>query len=1222
MHDPELGGEPLMEHDELTDHLTLELPSGFRFTDDQSDVMYAFHEGSGRVAVGSGAGTGKTTTLTRVVAETVTRMAEPTPGDLNANPFDEILVTTFTRDAAGQLKTKIKQILREHEANGGAEFDPDLWRWLETDSTISTIDSFVGDLLREIATEVYVAPDFEVRDKIETEEVLQEVIRELQDDEDYAEALTLLDDVLENTTPRQYLFDIQQKLREFCYEFPDSNASPGTTIFADQMRDELHHGREPPFDEADIRDIVSHVIGIPQTEIDGGTAETRDAIEQDYRHNVAFAEALDDLLDGFEAEYDQLTRNSGQLSYQDIVYIVWEYLEQEDSREFRRGLSNRFTKVFIDEFQDTSYAQCRILRHLITNDDNGGDVLVIGDVKQSIYGWRSADPEIFARILEHAETASQEPDEYLGVTGWTQANLVTNFRSHPHLVRAGNHLFDRVFRDGGLGGIGNFPISSQALRPHRPPTNDDDAHLHILPLGDTNAEGWRTRDPIRTAGTIRTMVDDDSYSIGDGDKERPVKAGDVTLLFRRGTYMRQFRDALDEYGLDNSIVAERGLFKSDEVGFVVDVLDWFANPHSKDSLLRILRSPVTALSDRTLRYLARFDWNLPQALEEWPDSELSASDFDRLTGLVDLRSDLRWDREGSKAKLVQKIIQHTGLETILLTGDDAMQKYGNLWVLVEQVRDWEDEELLPYREFVDRLLRYRQMARSNDETFEVAQIADASADQTVKLRTVHSAKGLEFGVVVLPDLLAGPGGRVQGRDQLYYRDPTNGDYRAAVRPRASGDPIGFNDGSGGTWIRSDYRCTLWLAPDRNSNTGEFRYQHPFNPAVENDFAEFWRLLYVAFTRAEDHLVLPLGDSITHHHHWSSWAYPLLNVFREGDEWTVPNDGKPDEFSLDHSSMHQDDDPPDSIPLGIGLIDRADPIDTEPLGLPPLTSTPDAEEPGSNNLPDEPEQQPFTPRELNPSTLHDLIACPRRYQYRALEEISEARGESPPGSNAPSGYSPSYWGTLTHNALEALHRDKRASESGEEETALTKFLEQHPEISDELQAVVDQYQETPIWDTVQDANTVLPEYELSAIHPAKPHAHLSGFVDLLVQTADGWEVIDFKTGTPPATGSYLANQYRWQLATYAWLLNEEYDIEASKLAIYYVQSGKSHEVSPNWSEFSAHLRKLPDRLFVESEEGLPTRPDPDPANNSADDLDLDTRCGSCPFTSICSAWINK
>ena len=125
-----------------------------------------------------------------------------------------------------------------------------------------------------------------------------------------------------------------------------------------------------------------------------------------------------------------------------------------------------------------------------------------------------------------------------------------------------------------------------------------------------------------------------------------------------------------------------------------------------------------------------------------------------------------------------------------------------------------------------------------------------------------------------------------------------------------------------------------------------------------------------------------------------------------------------------------------------------------------------------------------------------------------------------------------------------------------------------------------------------------------------------------ETADGWAIIDFKTGTPPAADSYLANQYRWQLATYAWLLDEEYDIKASKLHIYYVQSGKSREVSPNWDEFSGYLRDLPNRLLVESKEGLPTRPDPDPVHNNAEELDLETRYGSCPFTSICPEWTDE
>ena len=619
-----------MDHDELVEYLELELDPDFEFTDDQADVMFAFQETTGRVCVGSGAGTGKTTTLTRVVAESVARMVTPEPDRIDTNPFDEILVTTFTRDAAGQLKTKIKQLLRTHEQESASSIDPALWRWLETDNNIATIDSFIGELLREIAPEVRVAPGFDIRDEIETQEILRDVIRTLEEEDEYAEALETLEDVLGDEPPRDFLFNIHQKLREACHRFADPDADPGTTVFTDQMRDELHNGREPPFSDADIRNIVSNVTGIPESNIDvPPDEETRQRMGDDYRYSVAFVQAVDDLIDAFEAEYDAITRETGQLSHQDIVYIVWQYLEDGTSQELRVSLANRFSKIFIDEFQDTSYAQCQILRHLIDNKKDGADVLIIGDIKQSIYEWRSADPEIFARILEHADEDTAEPDPYLGAREWIRTELVTNFRSHPHLVRAGNHLFNRIFTNEGMGAIGTFPIDFQPMRPHRPPTNDEMAHLHVLPLGDAKAEEWRTRDPQETAATIHGLIENDEVTVGDGSDERPVRAGDITLLFRRGTHMQSFRDALDEHGIDNAVIAEQGLFKTDEIGFIVDVLDWFANPHSKDSLLRILRSPVTALSDRTLRYLASHDWNLPHALDEWPPDDLPQGDRSR-----------------------------------------------------------------------------------------------------------------------------------------------------------------------------------------------------------------------------------------------------------------------------------------------------------------------------------------------------------------------------------------------------------------------------------------------------------------------------------------------------------------------------------------------------------------------------------------------------------------
>lgn len=1201
-----------MAHDDLNDLLALELAPGFQFTDDQASVMEAYHEGTGRVCVGSGAGTGKTTTLTRVVAEAVVRLAQPNPQEIERNPFDEILVTTFGRDAAGQLKTKTKQLLREHETHCGTEFDPAVWRWIETDSNISTIDSFVGDLLREIATEVSVAPNFEVRDDLETEDLLREIVRSIENTPQVAEALDVLDNELEDKSPRRYLYDIHQKLREFCYEFPAPDADPGTTMFTDQMVNQIHAGRTPPFEAADIREIVSTVAGVPQREVTVPDEETRRRIEKDYQQSIAFTEAVDDLIDVFNAEYDKRTRASGQLSYQDITYLVWQYLESDAGDELSRSLADRYSHVFIDEFQDTSYAQCQILSRLINNEAPRTSVLVIGDIKQSIYGWRTADPEIFARILGHADEETDDPDPYLRATDWTRTELVTNFRSHPHLVRAGNHLFDQIFNNPGMGAIGTFPVDWGPLRPHRPNTNPETPHFHILPLGDVSADQWRTKDPQQVAAAIRDMVDDESVTIGSSDDERCVRPGDVTILFRRGTYMEEFQDALENYGLQSAVLAEKGLFKTEEVGFLIDVLDWFANPHSKDSLLRILRSPVTALTDKTLRFITSQNLNLGRAVDTWPVDELPESDKRRLEGLIDLRSDLRWDREGAKAALIQKIIQHTGLETIMLTGDDALQRYGNLWMLVELAKEWEDEELLPYREFVSRLKRYQEMAQANNESFEVAQTADRSSDDTVKLRTVHSSKGLEFPVVVLADLLAGPGGRVQSRSTVAYRDPDSGNRRYALRPRPAGEPIDYPDGPGGKWIRDNYRSTLWLAPERDA-AGRFRYPHPYNPALQDDFAEFWRLLYVAFTRAGDHLVVSLGDSSHSSHKWSSWAHPLLDTFQETDSWDRSEDGATSHFQLTRSAMHPTDDGQTEIPLDIGRLGDVEPMNATPMGLPTATETePEHIETGWDGM-------PFSPRELNPSTLHDLIACPKRYQYRALQNVSEARGESPPGSNNPEGYSASYWGTLVHEALEALHSDLPTGDRSTEDGVLAKQFEQHSDITEELSSILETYKATDIWTRVQEATTVLPEYEVSAIHSTTPQVHVSGVIDLLFETDDGWEIVDFKTGREPDDGTYLARQYESQLATYAWLLKEAYNIEARHTWVIYVEVGGSHDADVDWTEFTSYLEDLPQQLTVETEIGLSTNPSPDPESTSLQDLDLQTRCGSCPYTSICPAW---
>lgn len=1221
-----------MQHDELMASLELEVGDGFEFTEDQADVIHAYHEGSDAVAVGAGAGTGKTTTLTRAVGESVLREATPSPANCDANPFDDILVMTFMRNAANELKTTIKEVLRDHQANTESDLDQNLWRWAETGSHINTINAFTMELLREAAVDAHVDPGFDIRDELETQDLLRDIRAELLEDDDLAAALEFLSDELDeydDPEPLTLIYNLQQKLREFGEDFDTI-----TEDLLDRVEQDLHQGYETPLDADEVRDIVETLCGTSPGG-DDTAHENITEITETYEHNRAYAEAVGDLVAGFEDTYDELTREQGALTYTDVTYLVLQHLEHPDGEDFAASLRNRFSHIFVDEFQDTSYAQCRIISHLLPDNsgEEGPNLMIIGDTKQAIYSWRSADPSIFAEILEH-DPDSGEPDSYLGVQNWRVQDLTSNFRSHPDIVRAANGLFSEVFDHPGRGAISDFEVAYNDLYPARNPIYDEssvpsdnpsadpNAHVHALPLNEGTADEWRNAEPERIAETIRGVVDNETLVVEADGQERPMKPGDVTLLFRASTRLHEFRSALNNYGLENAVVAEKGLFASEEVQFIIDVLDWFANPHSKDSLLRILRSPVTALADRTLRFIASKEHDPTRALADWPADRLPASDKERLETLVDLRSDFRWDREDAKANLIQKIIQHTGLETILLTGDDARKRYGNLWMLVEVVRDWEEEELLPYREFVSRLREYRNMARGGSEQFEVAQVADDNADETVKLRTVHSAKGLEFNVVVLADLMQGEYASPLGADFIPVQDD-EGSRTVALHPREAENQVSFSTGAGSNWVTNGAASTIWLSTSRDDDES-LQYPHPYNSALANQFAEYWRLLYVAFTRAEDHLLMPLGND----YFWSkkhSWGALLHDHFGPATDWPDGENAtlNGERYQHDRIVCHPEDDGPASIPMSTGELPRGDEFTATPIGI-DLT---DDEHAGNGS--DESEDDVggtwdgvgFVPRTLRPSMLYDIIDCPRRFQYQTLQEITDSHGESPPGTNKPDGVSASAWGQMVHDALEAYHRDLRQGDIGASDSRYDECLaEESEEAAARIREVVEEYRdETATWSEVQEAETVLPEYELSAQHPSDPNVHLSGFTDLLYARDGEWVIVDFKTGEELDEDADLFKQYKWQLATYVWLLREEYDIEASAARLVYVHEGVEKTLDLEWSLLSDFLEELPERLNIISEQGLPTRPSPEPDSSSPDKLPLDTRCGACPYTEICPEW---
>lgn len=1221
----------------------------------QQTVFDRFHDDDyGRVCVDAGAGTGKTATLIRTVAQTI--VEEDAAGHA---PFEKILLTTFSNDAAHELKTRLKAQLREHDQAAPRQLDEAVWRNIETNADIGTIDGFFYELLQEIAVDIGIPVDFDVRESVTEDDLVDRIFEQVRST--HAEELRVLSESFPPADHpygplgyRDLVLEAQQKCREYCW----------TPQYAEQILrdslDEMHAGEGRPTDVADVQaileELVPHAPDLNRND-DVALEQFLLHVRDTYDNSLDVIEAFGTVLAEFETRYDELTRREGALSHTDITFLLVRELEGDDhgfsplldpdeSTQWRESLANRYQYLFVDEFQDTSFAQCRVLSHLVRDDPPRTQLLLIGDVKQSIYEWRSAEPELFGDIIETARENDRRrdrgddptvADDHLEASGLTHVPLTLNFRSHPDIIEAANRLFGYVFDHDGLGAIGDIDIDYEALEAFRDREPVTHPHVHVMDFtGDSTRDDWVATEARRVADTVATILADpaaatrdgehsvlvDPYTKPEADEPVPPSPGDITLLFRSRSRMEEYAQALRQRGIRAAVDSNDDLFKTTEVKLIIDILEWFANPHSRPSLLRILRSPLVAVEDETLRALTRYEGQLQTLLDKWPP-DLPDDDRHRIEGIVALRDDLRWSREEAKSDLVHKILRHSGFEAAILADPEAIREYGNLWMLTEIVDQWEDEELLAYRELVDRLTTLRDLSPRNQPDFTVAPLASEQSNDAVILTTVHASKGREFPIVFLVDLLSRLNfPRTQHKRLVYSRRD-----EMALRPQPSDVPLPDGITLNGPdrddrWMSDDRSgsfptCTgpIWLSDDRDAD-GHFAYGNPLNRHLEREAAEEWRNLYVAFTRAADHVFFGLCSDSIYNGDYTTWMVPMRDVF-------TPEDGlQPGVFghSLDDPLPADTaiDDPDVPAPFAIGI----DELQLHPDRL--LTDDTEDLMDVADFLMGQPDEEPvaplpFRPRSLTASAIHDALECPRRYQYQHVQSISpiaqtRSRNLEPPGN-----LSPATWGDVVHEALEAhldpdvdfdlVLRDIRRRHGRTVANAITDTILENfrsTETARRLDARVD---EADVF-TEESFETTFTDDSLEVI--------LRGTVDLLFKDGGDWYVVDYKTGDVRPEGSYERERYRVQLQTYAWLLSKLYDIEVRRAELIYVHDGgERHEVSIDRSEFESDLETVVDRLALTEDENGRTAlaTDPDPTLDDRPvrtELDEDTRCGSCPF----------
>jgi ATP-dependent helicase/nuclease subunit A len=520
------------------------------------------------------------------------------------------------------------------------------------------------------------------------------------------------------------------------------------------------------------------------------------------------------LLELFSSRFAAAKERRSGVDFEDLQILAAGLLERTEAGEAYRA---RFSHLMVDEFQDTNRLQLRLLEALR---GPGSELIAVGDELQSIYGFRHADLDVFReqrRLI--AERPSGQAMELSG-----------NFRSRPEVIGAVN----------ALGGV----LFGEAYRPLRvgaAPGAGEATGTPAVELLLTARDGW-DGDGIDLAPTVDDRTPPNCLAEARFVAERlralveeGVGRDEMVVLLRAFTHLDAYEDSLERFGLRPYVVGGRGYWSQQQVADVCALLATIANPLDDQALFGALASPACGLAPDTLWLLraaagrGRHVWPAveqvaggdgdaelaePARLGQIPEDELAA-----LRGFAATLAGLR-KRGGSLslAGLIDAAVTETGYDLAVLTRPTGTARFANVRKLMRLAEEFESREGRDLRGLLDFLV-----ARA--ETGSEAQAATAiEGHDGVRIMTVHNAKGLEFGVVAVPDLarslLAGA--------------------RAPMLTLGRG---------------TEPRAGMQLRRLGAASVNLYSHAELCEEAKERDAGEGLRLFHVAATRARDRLIL-------------------------------------------------------------------------------------------------------------------------------------------------------------------------------------------------------------------------------------------------------------------------------------------------------------------------------------------------------------------------------
>jgi ATP-dependent helicase/nuclease subunit A len=418
------------------------------------------------------------------------------------------------------------------------------------------------------------------------------------------------------------------------------------------------------------------------------------------------------LIQSFTEEYDKEKLLRGQLDFSDLEHLAIKLLANPDSSEVAREVASRFDEILVDEFQDINGLQELIFNSLT----DSGDVafVAVGDIKQSIYRFRRADPKIFLKY--YIGERSSEMDII---------RLPHNFRSHPELLTKVNELFTNIMSVE-LGGLDY--TEAEALKPGR----DLDTFAAIdVPRFTLYTPAIEDGDPVEqeadfAAAKIKTLID--------GGRQ----PGEIAVLLRATSDRAEvYVNSMRKLGIPSDSPKGADFFERPDVMAMMSVLETIDNPLQDIPLVTWLKLSGFSLDELTDIRVRDKTGDFYTALQKQSDnSEKCKAFLNALTELRALSADLSVD------SLLQKIDEVTGLTDALKSvSPDAATMF---FRILEYAKAFEANG---YKGLFGFLTRLRELKDAGQSPVEALKISNE-----VTVTSIHSSKGLEYPVVIICDL--------------------------------------------------------------------------------------------------------------------------------------------------------------------------------------------------------------------------------------------------------------------------------------------------------------------------------------------------------------------------------------------------------------------------------------------------------------------------------------